>query len=63
MNRFISRKLSDLTINFDNIRVPLSSKQREKIKKIYPYYGAQNIIDYVDDYLFDGDYILIAEDG
>ncbi len=63
MNRVTLKKLSDLTNNFDNKRIPLSSKQREKIKKIYPYYGAQNIIDYVDGYIFDGEYILVAEDG
>ena len=55
--------LGDLIINHDNRRIPLSSKQRENIEKIYPYYGAQGIIDYVDDYLFDGEYLLIAEDG
>jgi type I restriction enzyme S subunit len=38
-------------------------KQRESIAKVYRYYGAQGIVDYVDDYLFDGDYILVAEDG
>lgn len=55
--------LSDIADNFDYKRVPLSAKQRLDIKRIYPYYGAQNIIDYVDDYLFDGEYILVAEDG
>lgn len=55
--------LGDLIINYDSKRIPLSSKQRESIEKIYPYYGAQGIIDYVDDYIFDGEYMLIAEDG
>lgn len=55
--------LGDLIINHDSRRIPLSSKQRENIEKIYPYYGAQGIIDYVDDYLFDGEYLLVAEDG
>lgn len=55
--------LGDLIINHDNKRIPLSAKQRENIKKKYPYYGAQGIIDYVDDYLFEGKYLLIAEDG
>lgn len=44
-------------------RIPLSSRQRDGLKRIYPYYGAQGIIDYVDDYIFDGKYLLIAEDG
>lgn len=55
--------IGDLIINHDNKRIPLSSKQRENIEKIFPYYGAQGIIDYVDGYLFDGEYMLIAEDG
>ena len=60
---FELRKLGDLIEIFNNKRVPLSSKQREVLEKIYPYYGAQGIVDYVDDYIFDGKYILIAEDG
>ena len=55
--------LGDLIINHDNKRIPLSARQRENIEKKYPYYGAQGIIDYVDDYLFEGKYLLIAEDG
>lgn len=61
---FIITTLKEVSENFDNQRVPLSSKQRDKIiNKLYPYYGAQSIIDYVDDFLFNGEYILIAEDG
>lgn len=56
-------KLSDVLIFFDNLRKPLSSIQREKMAHIYPYYGATSIVDYVEDYLFDGTYILISEDG
>lgn len=63
MSELIKTTVHEVTDNFNNIRVPLSAKQRENIKKIYPYYGAQSIIDYVDNYLFDGEYILIAEDG
>ena len=60
---FELRKLGDLIEIFNNKRVPLSAKQREGLEKIYPYYGAQGIVDYVDDYIFEGKYILIAEDG
>lgn len=60
---FELRKLGDLIEIYNNKRVPLSAKQREGLEKIYPYYGAQGIVDYVDDYIFDGKYILIAEDG
>ena len=47
----------------DSKRIPLSALERKRLKKIYPYYGAQVIIDYVENYIFDGEYILIAEDG
>jgi len=44
-------------------RIPLSKKERESRKGKYPYYGAASIVDYVDDYLFDGVYVLMGEDG
>ena len=48
----------------DSKRVPLSGQQREKMKqKIYPYYGATSLMDYVDDYIFNGIYLLLGEDG
>lgn len=56
-------KFSDITIIFDKKRVPLSTMERIKRKGIYRYYGAQGVIDYIDDYIFDGKYLLIAEDG
>lgn len=57
------RKLGDVLTFFDNLRKPLSSMQREKMEHIYPYYGATSIVDYVEDYLFEGTYILVSEDG
>ena len=56
-------RFDEVTINFDKMRVPLSGKQRSKRQGCYRYYGAQGIIDFVDDYIFDGTYLLIAEDG
>ena len=58
-------KLGDVVEVHDNKRIPLSRMQRDKMKegKLYPYYGAAQIIDYVNDFIFDGEYILIAEDG
>lgn len=47
----------------DSKRIPLSGVQRAKMDKIYPYYGATSLMDYVDDYLFDGIYLLLGEDG
>ena len=58
-----SVRLMDVTDNCDNLRVPLSAAKRKLLKSKYPYYGAQGIIDYVDGYLFDGEYLLVAEDG
>lgn len=55
--------LEDIIEIHDSKRIPLSSMQRNKMKKIYPYYGAAGIIDYVDNYIFDGKYVLMGEDG
>ena len=59
----ITYRLRDILINFDYMRKPLSSMERENFQGEYPYYGAQGIIDYVKDYVCDGTYMLIAEDG
>ncbi len=53
--------LDDIAINYDIQRKPVTSEKREKGN--IPYYGASGIIDYVKDYIFDGDYLLISEDG
>lgn len=48
----------------DSKRIPLSGAQRAKMKKRrYPYYGAASLMDYVDEYIFDGKYLLLGEDG
>ncbi len=56
-------KLEEIVTNFDRKRVPLSSRERENRKGAFPYYGAASILDYVDDYIFDGVYLLMGEDG
>jgi len=48
---------------FDNKRIPLNKHQRSERQGPYPYYGAASIMDYVNDYLFDGIYVLMGEDG
>ena len=53
--------LEQLSHNLDSQRQPVTSNKRTA--GIYPYYGASGIVDYVDDYIFDGDYLLISEDG
>ncbi len=63
MEEWKTYRLGDVVNVLDYMRVPLSSKQRESRKGPYPYYGAQGIIDHVDSFLFDGEYLLIAEDG
>ena len=48
----------------DSKRIPLSGADRSKMeKKIYPYYGAASLMDLVDNYIFDGKYLLLGEDG
>ena len=48
----------------DSKRIPLSGADRAKMeKKIYPYYGAASLMDFVDNYIFDGNYLLLGEDG
>lgn len=60
---FETLKFSKITVNHDKRRVPLSTMERSKRKGNYRYYGAQGVIDYIDDFIFDGKFLLIAEDG
>ena len=55
--------VSEIITLHDSKRIPLSSQLREKMKKKYPYYGATSLMDYVDNYLFDGIFLLLGEDG
>lgn len=55
--------VSEIIELHDSKRIPLSSRERANLDKIYPYYGATSIMDYVDRYLFDGIYLLLGEDG
>lgn len=48
---------------FDSMRKPMSSLDRSGMERLYPYYGAASLMDYVDDYIFDGIYGLLGEDG
>ena len=57
------KRLDDIISIYDSQRKPLSGQQREKMEKLYPYYGAASLMDYVDNYLFDGIYLLLGEDG
>ena len=55
------KTLPDISENLDSKRKPVTKGKRES--GIYPYYGASGIVDYVSDYLFDEDILLISEDG
>ena len=55
------QRLDEICENLDNRRVPITSTNRKA--GMYPYYGASGIVDYVDDYIFDEDILLISEDG
>ena len=54
-------KLGEVAENLDYKRKPITASQR--VSGEYPYYGASGIVDYVEGYIFDGDYLLISEDG
>lgn len=54
-------KLGDIAVNLDSRRIAVTKHNRKA--GIYPYYGASGIVDYVDDYIFDGDFLLVSEDG
>ena len=55
--------IGSVTRNYDSKRVPLSQNERDIMKGGIPYYGATGIMDYVNRHIFDGQYVLIAEDG
>ena len=57
------KKLGECVEILDSQRKPIESKERANRKGEYPYYGASGIIDYIDDYLFEGEAILLGEDG
>jgi type I restriction enzyme S subunit len=50
-------------VNFDSKRIPVSGAARARRQGPYPYHGAAGVMDHVDDYLFDGIYLLVGEDG
>ena len=56
-------QLRELVDCFDNARIPIKASERAKRQGAFSYYGAFGIIDSIDDFLFDGEYLLLAEDG
>lgn len=55
------KTLPEISVNCDRQRKPVTKGKRNSGS--YPYYGASGIVDYVSDYIFEGDYLLISEDG
>lgn len=61
--KWIVKPFRKVAENENSKRVPIKEADRDNRNGDYPYYGATGIIDYIDDYKFDGNYLLIAEDG
>ena len=59
--RWPAKTLDRIATNLDSKRVPITKGDRKAGE--YPYYGASGIVDYVADYIFDGETLLISEDG
>ena len=68
-NNWVTTDLESIAEILDYKRIPINSKERQKRKEnkrlneLYPYYGATGQVDYINDYLFDGEYVLLGEDG
>ena len=62
-NDWKDEKLEDVVDFLDDRRKPIKDSDRNNIKGIYPYYGASGIIDYINDYIFDEELLLLGEDG
>ena len=56
-------QLGNYVENLDGRRVPISQKERETRRGDFPYYGASGVIDRIDGYTHDGEFVLIGEDG
>lgn len=55
------KTLNEISTNMDNLRRPVTKTLRND--GIYPYYGASGIVDYVGGYIFEGNFLLVSEDG
>ena len=60
---WIWASIDQVSLNHDGARIPVKASDRDKRSGPYPYYGAQGVIDNIDEFLFDGDFLLVAEDG
>ena len=62
-NSWRTSSIAKSAANFDGKRIPVRASDRAKRNGEFPYYGASGVIDTIDDFLFDGDFLLIGEDG
>ena len=58
---WVDTTVDQISTNLDSKRVPITKSDRTRGE--FPYYGASGIVDYVADYIFDGDALLVSEDG
>lgn len=57
------RKVGEVVEFLNARRVPVKAADRAKRQGIFPYYGASGVVDWIDDFIFDGRYLLVSEDG
>jgi type I restriction enzyme S subunit len=66
---WIECKLDKCSLVLDNLRKPINSSERQnriankKFEELFPYYGATGQVGYIDDYLTDGEFVLLGEDA
>ncbi len=60
-NEWVKTTIDKISTNLDSKRIPITKSVRSAGK--YPYYGASGIVDYVSEYIFDGEMLLVSEDG
>ncbi|MEQ5778587.1 restriction endonuclease subunit S [Thalassospira sp. NFXS8] len=63
MSEWEETTIGDIVEFYDSRRIPLNSRQRAARQGPYSYYGASGVVDHIDDYIFEGRYLLVAEDG
>lgn len=57
------KRVKQVCLIKDNLRKPINSSERDSMKGEIPYYGANGLVDYLNDFIFDEDLVLLAEDG
>ena len=61
--RWNGKSFKEVTINLDSKRKPVKDSDRKQMQGPFPYYGATGIVDYVNDYMQEGTFLLVSEDG